>query len=227
MEKELIKECSTCENILPISAFAFRKDTKKYRNICRVCQNKQIYDRNHGIVKTGEDLLIISEKKQVKKKIIKSKRAKIYRETNKEKVKAAKKKYYDENKHNILAKQKLKYNQNKEKINKRSAQWKIKNKGAVSNYTRARELRKRQAMPKWADTVKIKQVYERARRFELWLNTSFHVDHIIPLNNYQVCGLHNEFNLQILTREQNLLKSNKFDSDDFNDVYLEGMSYAD
>lgn len=37
-----------------------------------------------------------------------------------------------------------------------------------------------------------------------------HVDHIIPLNAPNVCGLHCEFNLQLLTKEANIKKSNYY-----------------
>jgi hypothetical protein len=38
------------------------------------------------------------------------------------------------------------------------------------------------------------------------------LDHIIPLNHPDVCGLHNTWNFQWLSKDDNNLKSNKFDS---------------
>ena len=60
-------------------------------------------------------------------------------------------------------------------------------------------------MSPWADREKILEIYLKAREL------SMHVDHVIPLNHELVCGLHNEFNLQLLPPADNIAKSNLFE----------------
>lgn len=66
------------------------------------------------------------------------------------------------------------------------------------------------ATPLWANLEKVKAFYELAREITERTGIKHHVDHIIPLRGVNVCGLHNEFNLQILRAEDNLSKGNKF-----------------
>lgn len=58
------------------------------------------------------------------------------------------------------------------------------------------------ATPPWADLDKIKEIYRNCPE-------GYHVDHIYPLKATNSCGLHVENNLQYLTIEDNLRKSNK------------------
>lgn len=67
------------------------------------------------------------------------------------------------------------------------------------------------ATPEWADLAKVKAFYKMAREISEMTGTKHHVDHIVPLRGANVCGLHNEFNLQILPADLNLSKSNKFE----------------
>lgn len=66
------------------------------------------------------------------------------------------------------------------------------------------KARKTQRVPVWADLREIELFYYNRP-------LGYHVDHIIPLNGRNVSGLHVINNLQYLTAEDNLKKSNKFE----------------
>ena len=70
------------------------------------------------------------------------------------------------------------------------------------------------AMPVWADKAAIQAKYEQAQRLTLETGIEHHVDHIIPLSNKSVSGLHVENNLRVVTAVLNLKKRNVFLADE-------------
>lgn len=70
------------------------------------------------------------------------------------------------------------------------------------NSTKYDKAQKNQ-MPKWANIQAIKDIYMNRPK-------GYHVDHIIPLQGNNVCGLHVETNLQYLPASENISKGNKF-----------------
>lgn len=72
-----------------------------------------------------------------------------------------------------------------------------------------RRAAKKQATVAWADSEKIQTIYTEAQRISEMTGIVHHVDHAVPLTSKQVCGLHNEFNLQILPGPENLRKHNR------------------
>ena len=66
------------------------------------------------------------------------------------------------------------------------------------------------ATPAWADKKTIKEFYRVAKKLTENTGIPHQVDHIIPLRGELVCGLHVENNLQILTKAENIYKSNYY-----------------
>ncbi len=69
---------------------------------------------------------------------------------------------------------------------------------------------KQKLTPSWANKDAIKQIYIEAKILTEKTGIKHHVDHVIPLRSYYVCGLHVENNLKIVTAKDNIQKSNTF-----------------
>jgi uncharacterized Zn finger protein (UPF0148 family) len=101
--------------------------------------------------------------------------------------------------------------ENKERHKEVCTRWVVNNRAKVNHLAGKRRAAKLRAMPKWLTEEQlneIKVIYIEAKRLESLDYIPRHVDHIIPLQGKDICGLHVPWNLQILTAEENRKKHN-------------------
>ena len=126
-----------------------------------------------------------------------------------EAAKASGRRYYERNKEAVKARAQTRPTEAKNRYKKK---YKAENTELYRILTNTRRRRHRQATPAWLTTEQrnaIKQLYIEARKLTKLTGVKYEVDHIVPLINDDVCGLHVPWNLQVLTKDENLKKSNK------------------
>lgn len=130
-----------------------------------------------------------------------------YNQSNK--GKDNKRAWYERNRETVIERAKSQNTGNKRKYR---AKWRQHNKLKHQLNCNVRRRRHREATPKWLtheQKQQIKAIYASAIQLTQTTGTQYVVDHIVPLRGDTVCGLHVPWNLQVMTQEQNLLKSNK------------------
>lgn len=103
------------------------------------------------------------------------------------------------------------YAKNKTSVADRHAKWARENSHLTAARTRKRDAAKLNATPAWADFEVIKDFYAEAARLTLETGILHEVDHIVPLQGKNVCGLHVPCNLDVITKAANLSKGNRFE----------------
>lgn len=131
-----------------------------------------------------------------------------YRKRNPEKVLQSQAAYYQRNKETILSYLKT-YRDSSNKHKQSNQLWARNNKGIVQSINARRRASLRQAIPTWANPKAIQQLYQKAAELTKTTGVLYVVDHIVPITNKHVCGLHWEENLRIITAQENGHKHNK------------------
>ena len=92
---------------------------------------------------------------------------------------------------------------NKDKIAKKQSEYQRLNRAKYNSYEAKRRARLLLATVSWSCEDAINLIYEEAK------SLGMEVGHIVPLQGKDVCGLHCEDNLQLLTPTKNRSKGNR------------------
>lgn len=105
--------------------------------------------------------------------------------------------------------------ENKEKAKITYELWYKNNQYIRAAASAKRRASKLQATPKWLSK---EQLLAITNMYAIAYKESKHVDHIVPLQGKYVCGLHVPWNLQIISKSDNLSKSNYHESEQYWDI---------
>lgn len=89
--------------------------------------------------------------------------------------------------------------------------WKARNQAQVRADTKNRRRKHRDATPPWLTREQksaMRELYQAAITLTKTTGEQYVVDHICPLRSPTSCGLHVPWNLRVITRAENLNKSN-------------------
>lgn len=131
---------------------------------------------------------------------------------NKEEMKANAKARYALNPESQKSSNKIRYNANPERFRAERKVYMKANPGKIAALNMKRYASKLNATPKWLTKEQLAEIewfYTTAKELQWLSEEPLEVDHIIPLQGKNVCGLHVPWNLQILPKSLNISKFNK------------------
>lgn len=193
------KNCNNknCKQLNPQDLSSFSKNRSKidgYQERCKTCNSMD--SKN-------------STRQNPNKKVA---RDRLYRSKNKEKIKEYNKKWEKDNP-NWRKNYELRWNkQNIDKVKAKDTKWRKANPEKRAAKQMRRQANKFNATPPWLTKEHLEQILEfyiLAKELQWLSEEPLEVDHIIPLQGKNVCGLHVPWNLQILPKSMNIKKGNK------------------
>jgi len=98
---------------------------------------------------------------------------------------------------------------NRDKTRAKSLKWSANNRSSCNARGAKRRAQQLNATPAWADKEAIDRMYTVSNFLTNKLGEPHHVDHVIPLQGKNICGLHVEYNLDVIPAVDNLSKGNK------------------
>lgn len=214
--KEPLKTCNRCRKEKPLHDFNKQVHGKFGRKgRCKSCCNlytKKYYQENSERLKEYSKLYR-KENPNYQKEYYKNNREKVlsswseYYFKNKSKIQTRTKKWREANKERLLKQEELYRSNNRNK----ARDYYQRNKDYFLQSNKQRKARKLSATPPWLTQEHVNQMrqfYYFRGNISGVVGREYHVDHIVPLQGENVCGLHVPWNLQVIPAKDNLSKGN-------------------
>lgn len=207
-----MKICKTCQRELDEIEFNKSPNFRDGLNsTCRECANRRSRDWQKSNQSRARATKRAWEEANPERVAAHKRR---YREANREKVAAAYAKWVAENLDKKDEGRQRWKERNREaylaSCSRAGRNWRQANPEKVTAKTAKRRAQLRAAAVEWADREAMEAFYREARRLTAETGIEHQVDHIDPLQHPLVCGLHNQFNLRVVTADANRRKHNQF-----------------
>lgn len=180
-----MKVCRTCGERKLRDEFHARKDSPDgLRSSCKVC--RRAYSRQWNADN--------AERKRASSRAWVTENAERHRKTNRQRYRI-KPQYFKDKSAEWRAK-------NSDRKLASDRRWRNENRGRDRATKAKYKAAKLNATPPWVNYSEIVLIYDQCP-------AGHHVDHIVPLQGENVCGLHVPWNLQYLSETENLKKGNR------------------
>lgn len=191
--------------------------------------NKTFQEKHSEKIKQSQKLYYSENSEAIKRRVRAQTRAnpqvrQAYKEKNSDRIRQVTRANYEANAEQRRAYAKAYRLVNLEKCKAAGRQDKIKNRARYTAAENNRKALKLKCSPRWlteSQKAEISALYAYAAEMREAIGEEMHVDHIIPLQGADVCGLHVPWNLQVLRGSDNNEKYNKIPE------YLQGWRRPD
>lgn len=210
-----MKICSQCQSVKPLNQFYLSRG--RPCSPCKVCAVSKACARNRdhpeALKRAQEKCRSNTDRTEEKRRTLE--RQKAMRQAFPDLVRARERDYYA-SRAEVIAEQKRAYRaKNPERAKAARDKYNRSEMGRRMMLIRKHDRRAREicATPSWYDREAVEQLFDVARVLSR-SGVKFSIDHIIPLKNRKVCGLHVHDNLQVMPLWQNIRKLNRFDPEE-------------